>query len=84
MSTIIGILSVFALSHLGGMAGGGILARFGVLGFGKKLGIAKHVLAMGKALRAAVTANPADQQARDDLNDWLQANDPRNETGLGL
>ena len=56
MGTIAGIIATAALSHLGGASLGGVLAKFGVLGFGKKLSIARHVLKVGKALRRSITA----------------------------
>jgi hypothetical protein len=61
---------------------GGILARFGLFGFGSKLEIARHVLRVGKALRSAFDRDGS-EAARTDLQDWLSKHDPRNETGLG-
>ena len=85
MKTLVGILAVAALSHLGGTALGGILGRFGLLGFlpagrhgGKKLAIARHVLRVGKAFD-----RERSPKAREELKRWLQQNDPKNETGLG-
>jgi len=89
MKTLVGILAVAALSHLGGTALGGILGRFGLLGFlpvgrhgGKKLAIARHALRVGKALRKAFDRERS-PKAREELKRWLQENDPKNETGLG-
>ncbi len=58
MTTIAGFLATLAVSHLGGSALGGLLVRFGFLGFGTKLKIARHVLKVGKALRAAFNKQP--------------------------
>lgn len=82
MKTLVGILAVAALSHLGGTALGGILARFGLFGFGKKLTIARHALRVGQALRKAFERERS-PTAREELKRWLQENDPKNETGLG-
>lgn len=82
MTTLFGILSVAAVAHLGGQLTGGVLARFGVLGFGKKLRIARSALKVGKALRTVFDRTPS-AKARDDLKQWLQDNDPQNESGLG-
>jgi len=82
MTTLAGIIATAALSHLGGHLTGGILARFGLLGFGRKIGIARRVLRVGKALRTVFLGNPT-PKAREDLQRWLQENDPRNESGLG-
>ena len=82
MGTLAGILGAAALSHLGGAALSGVLARFGLLGFGRKLRIARHVLRVGRALRAAVDREPS-PQARAELERWLKQHDPRNESRLG-
>ena len=82
MGTLAGILATAALSHLGGTFAGGLLARFGLIGFGKKIGIARHVLNVGKALRNVFDHEPT-PQARDDLKRWLQEHDPQNRSGLG-
>jgi hypothetical protein len=82
MGTLTGILATAAVSHLGGSAIGGILARFGLFGFGEKLKIARHVLRVGKALRSAFDRDGS-EAARTDLQDWLTKHDPRNETRLG-
>ncbi len=82
MGTLAGILATAALSHLGGAALGGGLARFGLLGFGRKLRIARHVLNVGKALRAAFDRDRG-ETARDDLKRWLAEHDPTNASGLG-
>jgi len=82
MATIAGILATAALSHLGGTLAGGILARFGLLGFGKNIGIARHVLNVGKALRSVFNREPT-PKARDELKRWLAENDPQNRSGLG-
>jgi hypothetical protein len=82
MGTLTGILATAAVSHLSGSAIGGILARFGLFGFGSKLKIARHVLRVGKALRAAFDQDDS-TAARSQLQDWLAEHDPRNETGLG-
>lgn len=82
MSTWAGILATAALSHLGGHVAGGLLARFGLFGFGEKLGIARRVLRVGQALRGVFDHDP-NAKARDDLKRWLAEHDPRNESGLG-
>ncbi|MBT6153665.1 MAG: hypothetical protein HOK71_15240 [Planctomycetaceae bacterium] len=82
MGTLAGILGTAALSHLGGAALGGVLARFGLFGFGGKLRIARHALRVGRALRAAVDHEPT-TQARAELARWLQQHDPHNESRLG-
>lgn len=82
MATIAGVLATAALSHLGGHLAGGVLARFGLLGFGGKLGVARRALKIGKALRRVFDLNPT-VKSRDELQRWLQENDPKNETGLG-
>lgn len=82
MATIAGVIATAALSHLGGHLTGGILARFGLLGFGRKIGIARRVLKVGRALRAVFLGNPT-PKAREDLQRWLQEHDPKNETRLG-
>ena len=82
MGTLAGILGAAALSHLGGAALGGVLARFGLLGFGRKLRIARHVLRIGQALRAAVDHEPT-AEACAELNRWLKQHDPHNESRLG-
>ena len=82
MGTIAGILATAALAHLGGSALGGVLTRFSVFGFGRKLRIARHTLRVGKALRSVFDRDPS-KEARDDLKRWLTQHDPHNETGLG-
>jgi hypothetical protein len=82
MGTIAGIIATAALSHLGGASLGGVLAKFGVLGFGKKLSIARHVLKVGKALRDRLDRD-SNEEAREDLNTWLKKHDPNNESGFG-
>jgi hypothetical protein len=59
-----------------------VLARFGLLGFGRKLRIARHVLKVGKALRS-VFDRDRNETARDDLKRWLAEHDPGNASGLG-
>lgn len=82
MGTLAGILATAAVSHLGGHMVGGVLARLGLFGFGKKLAIARHVLRIGKALRKAFDREPT-PKAREELKRWLQEHDPKNESGLG-
>lgn len=82
MGTVAGILATLAVSHLSGSAAGGLLARFGILGFGRKLKIAGHVLRIGKALRASFKAEQS-TQAKNELQRWLQTHDPNNESKLG-
>jgi len=82
MGTVAGIIATAALSHLGGASLGGVLAKFGVLGFGKKLSIARHVLKVGKALRWRLDHDPS-EEARKDLKAWLTKHDPDNESGFG-
>lgn len=82
MGTLAGILATAAVSHLGGAALGGVLARFGLLGFGRKLRIARHVLKVGKALRS-VFDRDGNEAACDDLKRWLAEHDPHNASGLG-
>ena len=82
MGTLAGILATAAMSHLGGAAVGGVLARFGLFGFGRKLRIARHVLRVGHALRSAFDRDK-NQRSRNDLKRWLKQNDPHNESGLG-
>jgi hypothetical protein len=82
MGTIAGIIATAALSHLGGASLGGVLAKFGVLGFGKKLSIARHVLKVGKALRDRLDRD-RNEEAREDLKAWLKKHDPDNESGFG-
>ena len=82
MGTLAGILATLAVSHLGGTAAGSFLARLGLLGFGRQLSIASHVLKVGKALRAAYLKDP-NQTARADLKSWLDQHDPKGETDLG-
>lgn len=80
MSILAGILATAALSHLGGHLVGGVLGRLGMLGFGRRLKIARHALRVGKALRNACERDP---KARADLKRWLEKHDPHNESGLG-
>lgn len=82
MTTLAGILAAAALAHLGGHVLGGVLGRLGLLGFGKKLRIARHVLRLGKALRKAYQRDKS-SKVREDLRRWLEEHDPKNETGLG-
>jgi len=82
VTTILGMAISFIASHLGGSVIGGVLSRFGVLGFGRKIGIAKHILAVGIALRNAYTKEP-NEARRNELKRWLKANDPQNESKLG-
>ncbi len=82
MTTIAGFLATLAVSHLGGSALGGLLVRFGFLGFGTKMKIARHTLKVGKALRAAFNKQPTTQN-RTELQRWLKENDPQNELNLG-
>ena len=82
MGTITGILATLAVSHLGGSALGGVLARFGLMGFGRKLRIARHILRIGKALRAAFDHEPT-PKAREELKRWLVEHDPHNTSRLG-
>jgi len=82
MTTIAGILATLAVSHLGGSALGGLLARLGFFGFGPKIKIAPHVLKVGKALRTAFNKQPTTQN-RTELQRWLKENDPQNELNLG-
>lgn len=82
MGTIAGIIATAALSHLGGASLGGVLAKIGVLGFGKKLTISRHVLKVGRALRQRLNRDSNDE-ARKDLKDWLKKHDPDNESGFG-
>ena len=82
MGTLAGILATLAVSHLGGSALGGVLARFGVLGFGRKLRVARHVLRIGKALRSAFDHEPT-PKAHEELKRWLVEHDPHNESRLG-
>ena len=82
MTSLAGILATLAVSHLGGSALGALLARFGLLGFGSRLKIARHVLGVGKALRAAFDKEPT-KQNREALQRWLEENDPQNRSGLG-
>lgn len=82
MSTLAGILATAALSHLGGHIAGGVFARLGIAGFGRKLKVARHVLRVGRALRKAFDFDST-AKSREDLLRRLGENDPRNETGLG-
>ncbi len=82
MTTILGMAITAITSHLGGTILGSILSRFGILGFGRKIGIAKHILAVGIALRNAYTKEP-NEARRNELKRWLKANDPQNESKLG-
>ena len=82
MVTIAVIIATAALSHLGGATLGGVLAKFGVLGFGKKLTVARHILKVGKALRHRLDRD-RNEEARKDLKAWLKNHDPDNESGLG-
>ncbi|MBL4884378.1 MAG: hypothetical protein JKY95_07570 [Planctomycetaceae bacterium] len=82
MSTITGIIATLVASHLGGSALGGILAKFGLLGFGRKLTIASHILNVGKSLKKSYDKE-RNHQNRADLKRWLQTHDPQNESKLG-
>ncbi len=82
MGTLAGILATAALSHLGGHVAGGLLARLGLMGFGGKVSVARHVLQVGRALRAVFNHDPS-AKAREDLKRWLAEHDPKNESGLG-
>ncbi len=82
MGTLAGVLATAALSHLGGHVAGGLLARFGLLGFGKQLTLARHVLSVGRALRNSFDREPT-PKAREELKRWLNEHDPKNESGLG-
>ncbi len=82
MGTLAGILATAALSHLGGHVAGGLLARFGLFGFGGKLSLARPVLRVGRALRGMFDHDPS-VKAREDLKRWLAEHDPQNESGLG-
>ncbi len=82
MGTIAGVLATLAVSHLSGSVLGGVLARFGLFGFGSRLKIARHTLRIGKALRAAFKKEPTTQN-RIELQRWLKENDPQNKTRLG-
>ncbi|MCH8830497.1 MAG: hypothetical protein IID45_13050 [Planctomycetes bacterium] len=82
MATLTGILATAALAHLTGHLTGGILARFSLIGFGRKLPLARHVFNVGKALRKLLNRNPT-PKAREDLQRWLKENDPNNDSKLG-
>lgn len=82
METLAGILAAAAVAHLGGHLLGGVLARLNLLGFGKRLAVARHVLRVGKALRKAFDRDKS-AKAREELKRWLAEHDPKNETGLG-
>lgn len=82
MGTLASILSTLAVSHLGGSALGGALARFGLFGFGHKLRVARHILRIGKALRSAFDHEPT-PKAHEELKRWLVEHDPHNESRLG-
>lgn len=60
--TIIGILATAALSHLGGHLAGGVLARFGLMGFGST---AIKALKYRRMLKKALRTTPAEE-----LNRW--------------
>ena len=82
MGTITGILATFAVAHLGGSAVAGILTRFGLLGFGRRVKIARHTLRIGKALAAAYQYEPT-EQTKNELKRWLAQHDPQNVSKLG-
>lgn len=80
MSSIIGILASFAVSHLGGHLTLGLLEQCGLVAARRRISIARRVLRVGKALRRACGDDP---RAREDLQQWLARYDPQNESGLG-
>jgi hypothetical protein len=81
MGTLISAALLTVATHLGGSAVGGVFARFGVFGFGRKFGISRGVLKAGIALRDNRRKRRS-KRAAADLQEWLDEHDPQNETGF--
>lgn len=77
---ITGLLATIG-GYLAADALGLSLAKAGLFGFGRKVGIARSVLSVGKALHDRVWGQ-GDDDAAAELLEWVEKHDPNNTTGF--